>query len=36
VILEDAEIPDNRRAMRSLARDETHRSMVRSQYDRNQ
>lgn len=31
--LQDATLPDNKRAMRSLARDETHRTMVRSQYD---
>lgn len=34
VTLEDKVLPDNRRALSSLARDETHRSMVRSQYDR--
>jgi hypothetical protein len=32
--LEDTVLPDNRRALSSLARDEKHRSMVRSQYDR--
>ena len=34
--LEDTEIPDNRRALRSLASDANHTKMVRSQYDRNQ
>ena len=34
--LEDTEIPDNPRAMRSLATDANHRKMVRSQYDREQ
>jgi hypothetical protein len=34
VVLEDADLPDNRRALRNLASDSTHRSMVRSQYDR--
>jgi len=34
LVLEDATLPDNRRALRNLASDETHRSMVRSQYDR--
>ena len=34
--LEDKEIPDNRRALRSLASDAKHRTMVRSQYDRDQ
>lgn len=34
VVLKDATLPDNRRALRNLASDETHRSMVRSQYDR--
>lgn len=33
VVLSDATLPDNRSAMRNLASDETHRSMVRSQYD---
>lgn len=33
LVLEDKEIPDNRRAMRSLAQDTLHRSMVRSQYE---
>lgn len=33
--LEDKEIPDNRRALRNLASDSNHRTMVRSQYDRN-
>lgn len=31
--LQDKELPDNRRALRNLASDEAHRSMVRSQYD---
>lgn len=31
--LEDAEIQDNRRALRSLASDSLHREMVKSQYD---
>lgn len=34
--LEDKTLPDNRRALSNLARDEAHRSMVRSQYDREQ
>lgn len=34
MILEDTTLPDNPRAMRNLASDETHRSIVRSQYDR--
>lgn len=33
VVLEDKELPDNRRAMRNLAQDTLHRSMVRSQYE---
>jgi len=33
--LEDAELPDNRRALRNLANDATHRTMVRSQYEKN-
>jgi hypothetical protein len=33
--LKDAEIPDNTRALRNLASGETHRDMVRSQYDEN-
>jgi len=33
VILRDTTLPDNRSAMRNLASDETHRSMVRSQYE---
>lgn len=32
--LEDKEIPDNRRALRSLASDANHQKMIRSQYDR--
>ena len=36
VILEDTILPDNPRAMRNLASDATHNSMVRSQYDREQ
>ena len=32
--LEDTVLPDNNRAMRQLANDATHYSMVRSQYDR--
>jgi hypothetical protein len=36
VTLEDKEIPDNRRALRNLASDSKHRTMVRSQYDREQ
>jgi len=35
VILQDSTLPDNARAVRSLASDSVHRSMVRSQYDRN-
>ena len=33
LVLEDAELPDNVSAMRNLAQDTLHRSMVRSQYD---
>lgn len=33
LVLEDKELPDNRNALRNLASDETHRSMVRSQYE---
>lgn len=33
LVLEDKELPDNRRAMRNLAQDTLHRSMVRSQYE---
>lgn len=33
LVLEDKELPDNARAMRNLAQDTLHRSMVRSQYD---
>lgn len=33
VVLQDAVLPDNRRALNNLARDEAHRQMVRSQYD---
>lgn len=36
VTLEDSEIPDNPRALRSLASDANHKKMVRSQYDREQ
>ena len=36
VKLEDKELPDNRRALRNLASDAKHTSMVRSQYDREQ
>lgn len=36
VLLEDTTLPDNPRAMRNLASDATHRSIVRSQYDREQ
>lgn len=36
VKLEDATLPDNRRALRNLANDANHRTMVRSQYDREQ
>ena len=32
--LRDAELPDNRRALSNLSSDSTHRTMVRSQYDR--
>jgi len=35
LILEDTELPDNRRALRSLANDSLHRTMVRSQYENN-
>ena len=34
--LEDTTLPDNSRAMRQLASDAKHYSMVRSQYDREQ
>lgn len=34
--LEDKDLPDNRRAMRSLSSDARHNTMVRSQYDREQ
>ena len=33
VVLQDATLPDNRRALSNLARDEKHRQMVRSQYE---
>lgn len=33
LVLEDAQLPDNTSAMRNLAQDSLHRSMVRSQYD---
>lgn len=33
LVLEDKNIPDNAKAMRNLAQDTLHRSMVRSQYD---
>lgn len=33
LVLEDKELPDNVRAMRNLAQDSLHRSMVRSQYE---
>ena len=35
-VLQDAQINDNRRALRNLANDTNHKSMVRSQYDREQ
>ena len=34
VVLEDSTLPDNGSAMRSLASDQTHKDMVRSQYDK--
>ena len=34
LVLEDKELPDNAKAMRNLAQDSLHRSMVRSQYDK--
>lgn len=34
LVLQDAEISDNRRALRNLSSDKNHRQMVRSQYDR--
>lgn len=34
LVLQDAEISDNTRALRNLASDKKHRTMVRSQYDR--
>lgn len=36
LVMQDATLPDNPRALRNLASDETHRTMVRSQYDREQ
>jgi len=36
VILEDTIIQDNRRAMKSLASDAKHNTMVRSQYENEQ
>ena len=36
LVLEDTTLPDNPRAMRSLASDANHKKMVRSQYDREQ
>lgn len=33
--LQDAELPDNRRALNNLAQQSLHRDMVRSQYERN-
>lgn len=36
IVLKDTTLPDNRRAMRSLAADEAHTLMVRSQYDTGQ
>lgn len=33
VVLQDATLPDNSRALRNLASDQTHKNMVRSQYD---
>lgn len=35
IVLQDAELPDNARALNNLARDGLHREMVRSQYDGN-
>lgn len=35
VTLQDAELPDNRRALSDLASDSLHRDMVRSQYENN-
>lgn len=34
-VLQDATLPDNRRALSNLANDAAHRSMVRSQYENN-
>ena len=34
IVLQDSTLPDNPRAMRSLASDATHKSMVRSQYEK--
>lgn len=34
IVLKDTDLPDNSRALRNLASDSTHKSMVRSQYDR--
>lgn len=36
ITLEDTELPDNHRALNNLASDARHRTMVRSQYDREQ
>ena len=36
LVLEDTTLPDNPRAMRSLASDANHKKMVRSQYDKEQ
>ena len=33
IVLQDSTLPDNKRAMRNLAGDETHRKMIRSQYE---
>lgn len=33
LVLEDADLPDNRRALSNLAQDNVHRNMVRSQYE---
>jgi hypothetical protein len=33
IVLQDSQIRDNRKALRNLAQQQTHRDMVRSQYE---
>ena len=33
IVLQDKQISDNRKALRNLAQQQTHRDMVRSQYE---